>query len=123
MSESISMKPLLSKLVQRAFVLAVSDCIPPPEGINDLDAYDKRKEEIQRNVYDITPEEWAQIDPMALAQNLCCRLLGEGGWSVGGVYSANATVDQVMRATFGEGSSKNPLEDIIKELGLEEARE
>ena len=114
-----NMKPLLSKLIERAFVLAVSDCIAPPVGFDDQDDYDKRKAAVQRDVYSISAEDWAQIDAMALAQNLCCRLLGKGGWEVNGVYSANATVQQVVNACFGGEASKDPLADIKETLGLE----
>jgi hypothetical protein len=31
---------------------------------------------------------------------VACRLLGTGGWSVNGVYSANATARETLQATF-----------------------
>lgn len=122
MNDQIDMKPLLGKLIERAFVFAVSDCIAPPEQPGkDQDDYDKRKLAIQRDVYNVTDEDWAQIDPMALAQNVCCRLLGTGGWSVNGVYAPNATVQQVVNACFGAEASRDPLGGIIEAMGLEPA--
>ncbi len=119
MSDDIHMKPVLAKAIEHAFVLAVSDCLPPPERPDDMDRYDARKRVVQLDVYKITDEEWAQIDPMALAQNLCCRLLGTGGWQVGGVYSANATVNEVIAACFGEDeANRDPIADVKEALGL-----
>ena len=116
-----NMKPLLGKLIERAVVLAISDCIAPPNEFSGMDGYSKRRRDIQRSVYNISEEDWAQIDPMALAKNVCCRLLGMGGWEVNGVYSANATVNQVVNACFGAEASRDPLADIIEDLGLEPA--
>lgn len=119
-----NMKPLLGALVQRAVVLAISDCIRPPDGIDDVEEYEKRKAEVQRNVFSILAEDWAQIDPMALAQNVACRLLGAGGWTVNGVYSGNATINQIVNACFGAEASRDPLADVkeaLSEIGAVEA--
>ena len=90
--ESVSMKPLLGKLIQEAFRIAVLDCIP------DLD--DNRRVAIFRDIYAVTEEEWQSIDPGALCQNIGCRLLGTGGWTVRGVYSGNASTREVFDATI-----------------------
>jgi len=64
----------------------------------------------------ITDEEWAQISPLALAQNIACRLVGYGGWESRGVYSTNSTVQQqVVNACFGAETSRDPLA-YIKEF-------
>lgn len=102
MSDDVTMKPLLGILVQEAVTLALIDSIVPP--VDDAHPYglltDDERLAFRRNVHSI-PSEWiAAMDPMALAQNVACRLLGTGGWSIGDLYAPNATPREVLEATL-----------------------
>ena len=93
--DDVSMKPLLAVAVHEALRLAIQDCMMPED------------------------KTLADVDLDALAQNLCCRLFGTGGWSVRGVYSGNATPQEILHACV-ENPRADPLADITTALGLEE---
>ncbi len=105
--ESVSMKPMISKLFAEAYRIAVIDCIP------DID--DKRKCELYADLYKLTTEEWASIDIMALKQNIICRFIGTGGWSVRGVHGANSSAREVYEHTM-PFDERNEADDFMNQL-------
>lgn len=105
-SESVSMKPLLGKLIQEAFRMAVVDCISGD---------DARRIAVFRDLYAITEEEWQSIDPGALCKNVKNRLLGTGGWIVRGVYSAHASAREIFDASVAN-SDVNDADQFGAEL-------
>lgn len=115
-----SMKALLSVAITEAVKLALIDsCVAPPRNLEDMDRCDARKAELLWDIYKITPEELGSMDPGALAQNVCCRLLGTGGWVVGRVYAGNATPREILDASLCR-PDQDPLGDIKMDLGLGE---
>ncbi len=94
MSDDITMKPLLAVAVTEALRLAIQDSMMPED------------------------KTLADIDLDALAQNLCCRLLGTGGWMVRGVYSGNATPQEILHACV-EHPRADPLADVKAAFGFE----
>ena len=108
--QPVTMAPLLHKLMQEAFCIAVCDSI---------DVTDERKVEIFRDIYRITEEEWQSMDPMALANNVFQRFMG-GGHTVRGVYGGNANPREVFDACVAnkEGSVDH-VANFLSEQGLE----
>ena len=106
--DQVSMKPLLLKVIEEAFRIAVVDSLLP-------EATDERRVKIYRDIYAITEEEWGSIDPSALAKNLCNRLLGSGGWAVRGVYSGNASAKDVFDATM-LNQDENQTDNFVSDL-------
>jgi len=82
----IHMKPLLGAIIQRAVALALEDTLAPGD------------------TYDFSAE--------ALGQNVACRLLGCGGWTVHGVYAGNASVFDLLMASIPD-ADVNPLDEIL----------
>ena len=78
------MKPLLGLAIQEAVHLAIIDCCDP-------DRTPEQQMEWEYDIYAIPSEQLAQMDPIALAQNVACRLMGPGGWRIGDMYTGNAT--------------------------------
>lgn len=115
------MKPLLSVAIMEAVKLAIIDSIAPAEIDGDVDAWmaesDARRDRLAFDIYQITGEELASIDPGALAQNVACRLLGTGGWCVNGVYAGNATPREILDACVHR-PDQDPLGDIKHSMGL-----
>ena len=122
-----SMKPMLAKLVEEAVHLALIDCcladamddIIERQGIDAwLDgASDAVKTEWAHDIHAIPSAYIARMDPLALAQNVAVRLLGTGGWMVGGVYSGNATAREILDATFERPDRSHVSEiafDVLK---------
>lgn len=105
--QPFSMKPILAKILDEALVRAIARSIP--------DISETRMEEIILDIHSVTKDEWLAIDPEAIAQNLCVVLFGPGGWTVNGVYGANATVHETVDAVFSR-PHKNPLGDIVNFL-------
>ncbi len=111
-------KPLLGKLIEQAVYWALVDCLPPPDDVTIYTdaakwaAYQKQKEAWVRDPYSMPA---SSFDPGALAQNVACRLLGKGGWSVNGCYSGNGSAQQVFDATFPNATA-NPVLDFLDEL-------
>jgi len=91
----VSMKAMLSVLFDEAFRIAVVDSIDP-----DL-IDDAGRCAVYKDVYTITKEQWASIDPMALSKNTRNRFIGVGGWEVRGRYAPNCTPREVFDATIG----------------------
>ena len=90
----VTMKPLLALAIDEALRLALKDATNNGEiSYNDMD-----------------------ID--ALAQSLSCRLLGYGGWMVGDMYIGNSSPQQILHACIPR-PERNPLEDVVTDLGLE----
>jgi hypothetical protein len=121
-----SMKPLLGKLVQEAVHLALIDCCLADEmdGIIEregVDAWlargDQVKTEWARDIHAIPSAHLARMDPLALAQCVAVRLLGSGGWMVGGVYAGNATARELLDATF-----ERPDQSHVDELAFDVLR-
>ena len=106
-----SMKGVLSEAIQEALLWAVADsCIDPMHA-----DYEGRREELILNVDSMTDGERAGLSFGVLAQNLACRLLGSGGWTINGVYTGNASTQQVVDAAFHR-ADKNPLGEITNFL-------
>ena len=121
--DRLTMKPLLGELVQEAVKLAIIDSVSFGSlSEMGVDAYfehtKKRRAALYVNIFNVTDEEWASINPMALAMNVACRLLGSGGWDVRGVYGGNASPGDLLEATFGKPYS-HPAQGVID--GLKDA--
>lgn len=122
-SDDVSMKPMLGALVQEAVLLAIVDSVALPtdetgglEALTaSLDRNAARREALRADVFLLTDEEWASIDPKAQAQNVACRLLGPGGWTVRGVYGGNASPGELLEATFQRPYS-GPLDELRSAL-------
>ena len=66
--------------------------------------------------------QYVDFDPGALARNVACRLLGTGGWTVNGVYSGNATDQQILDATIIR-PNRDRISELAMDLGLTEPPE
>jgi hypothetical protein len=128
-----SMKPMLGKLVEEAVHLALIDCclgdamneVIERDGVDAwLAASDAVKTEWAYDIFAIPSKYIARMDPLALAQNVAVRLLGPGGWMVGGVYAGNATSREILDATFERPDRSHVSEiafDVLK--AMEDAHE
>lgn len=103
----ISMKAMLAACIEEAFRIAVCDSLLP-------ETSDERRVLIHADLHAITSEEWAEIDPNALRRNICNRLLGYGGWDIRGVYSGNASAEEVFAASFPKGGI-NPIDQFMRD--------
>lgn len=114
-----SMRCMLAACVQQAVHLALIDSVSPPEGCGDEFGCwtDEEKARMQADIFAIPEGALEGMDPMALAQNVACRLLGYGGWSVGGVYSGNGSARDVFDATFTRPDHRH-IDDVAFDLGL-----
>jgi hypothetical protein len=63
--------------------------------------------------------QYVDFDPGALAQNVACRLLGTGGWNVGGIYAGNATDRDVFDASIIR-PDRDRISELAMDLGLHE---
>lgn len=110
-----SMRCLLSVAVQEAVTLALIDTARPRDA-NGQDRFwtDDEKLAMRRNIYAMPDEALGNMDPGALARNVACRLLGTGGWIVGGVYAGNATPREVFEATI-----ERPDRSFVDELAFD----
>jgi len=106
-----TMKPMFAALVKEAVKLALIDCVVHEAARAEWEeaggpfsvyeaAYDRMRTEWEHDVYAIPDRLFAGMDPMALAQNVCVRLLGPGGWVVGNTYAGNATAREMFDETF-----------------------
>ena len=82
----------------------------------------EQKAEMRHDIHKMPSEAFAGIDPSALAQNVCCRLLGSGGWVVGGIYGGNATDREIFEATI-ERPDYSAVDEMAFDLGLRPADE
>lgn len=136
MDEARSMKPLLGKLIEEAVHLALIDsCLAieqdrrlPSSGSWTLVEHQAVTERIKADwhddIYAIPGECLAGMDAVALAQNVAVRLLGPGGWMVGGVYAGNATARELSDVTFGRPDRSHTSEVAFDMLGaMEQASE
>ena len=115
-----SMKPLLAVCLKEAVRLALIDsCVEPPKDASDAESqrYEARKEELGWDIYKLSGDELAGMDPMALAQNVAWRLFGTGGWEVNGAYAGNSTPQAILEA-FVHRPDQNPLGILIMDMGL-----
>lgn len=121
MDEDRSMKPLLGKLIEEAVHLALIDvCLADGTekalGDREWNLYehnavrDRLMSEWSHDVYAIPADVVGGIDPGALAQCISVRLLGPGGWSIGGVYAGNATASEIVAQTFARPDRSHTAE-------------
>lgn len=120
-----SMKPLLGKLVQESIHLALVDCcladaMDEYVAKHGIDAYLNGGREVittpwLRDVHAIPSRYIARIDPSALGQCVAVRLLGAGGWMVGGAYAGNATPRDLLDATF-ERPDRSEVSEVAFDL-------
>jgi hypothetical protein len=123
--ERVTMKPMLGALVQEAVRLALIDSVL----VDELDKHpvekwgvvgDRLRAEWADDIYKIPSEHIARMDPQALAQNVAVRLLGPGGWNVGGVYGGNASASELVEATFARPDHSHTDDvafDVLRALG------
>jgi hypothetical protein len=119
----LSMKPLLGALVKEAVKLALIDSVMPterePNGQTRLPT-DEEQRRWREDIHSIPAAYIANMDPLALAQNVACRLLGTGGWSVNGVYGGNASPRDLLDATFERPDQRYVDEfafDLLRVIG------
>lgn len=103
--DEVSMKPLIGLAIQEAVKLALIDCLDPHQ------VTDEDRMRYRWDIHSVPDELWAGIDPTALAQNVACRLIGTGGWTVNGVYAGNATPKQILESCI-ERPDEDPNGDI-----------
>lgn len=111
------MKPLLGTAVDEAVKLALIDSVRVPEGDMERSPTDAERRAWAWDIYAMPSECLATMDPGALAQNVAVRLLGPGGWAVGGVYSPNASPHQIVDACI-ERPDEDPVAGVLMDLGL-----
>lgn len=125
-----TMRCILSKCIQEAVKLAIIDCV----GGDQMNAYrdqypndtweqtfarcDEERAEWLRDIYAVPDTLWALIDAGALASNVACRLIGYGGWTVGGIYGGNGTIQQIVDATFAR-PDQDHIAEIAFDMGLQ----
>lgn len=121
----LSLKPLLAVAIHEAVAWALVDSTDPELAgctesfVNGDDNFRKTRAGWVLNPHTIPAEALASIDPSALAQNICVRLLGPGGWDAGGIYHGNASPQQTFDALVRR-PHEDPLGDIKMSLGLAE---
>jgi len=110
-----SMKPLLALAIREALHLALIDSATPPRS-DHADIGDWTPEQVAAMRSDIHAIP-LDFDPEALAQNLACRLLGTGGWSLGDLYSPNATPQEVFDHSI-DRPHRDAITEMVIDLGL-----
>lgn len=110
-ARNIDMKALLGVAVSEAVHLALIDTV-------EIDLTDAQRQAARWDIHRIPGEAIARMDPEALAQNVCVRLLGSGGWFVNGVYAGNATPREVLDASI-QRPDRDPIDEIAFDLGLQ----
>lgn len=126
-SGEVSMKPLLGMAVKEAVKLALIDCVLADAVDTAVgrdatvehwgETAERLRAEWAHDVYSMPADLLAKMDPVALGQNVACRLFGTGGWMVNGVYSGNATVQQVVDASFAR-PDQDHMAELAFDLGL-----
>jgi hypothetical protein len=122
----LSMKPLLGAVVQEAVKLAVIDVVTlpakpgdPPDQLTGPGTRryptDEERAAWRSDIFTIPDAALADIDPLALAQCVACRLLGAGGWTAAGVYGGNASPRELLEATFGRPDQRH-VDDFASDL-------
>lgn len=118
-----TMKGLLAVAIKEAVKLALIDSVlamgadkAHDEGEEWGEATSRLRAEWDQNIYAIPSELIARMDPMALAQNICCRLLGTGGWTISGVYGGNASPAQMLQASIARPGHAN-VDDVAAAFG------
>jgi hypothetical protein len=76
---------------------------------------DEERAKMQMDEY--AGPQYVDFDPGALAQNVCCRLLGTGGWNVGGIYAGNATDRDVFDASIIR-PDRSRIDELAMDMGL-----
>ena len=115
-----SMKPLLSVVLRQALHWALIDsaAVHDPDNADCTDGTRiSTPEEREAWGWDMYAIPLGHIDPGALAQNLAVRLLGGGGWHIGGLYSGNATPQEVFDASI-DRPDRDEVSEIAFDLGL-----
>lgn len=127
-----SMKPLLAVAVEEAVRLAFVDSCLACEmdtviAAEGVDAWMERADEVRarwsRDPDSIPDEYVADMSRGAFAQNLCCRLLGTGGWQIGDMYTGNATPQEIFDASI-DRTHQDPTADVrasLLDAGVESA--
>lgn len=120
----LAMKPMLAECVQEAVKLALIDsCWPVDEATGEDRPQSWTPEErlaMRRDIHAMPASAFSNMDPSALAQNVCVRLLGAGGWRLpdprGGspIYTGNATTREVFDASF-----ERPDHDVVAEVAFD----
>lgn len=120
-----TMKPMLGACIEQAVHLALIDSATPPQKL-DGEALEERaglwsneqRAAMEADIYAIPSEALAGMDPRALAQNICNRLLGPGGWTLptpdGPLYTGTATTREVFEASFDR-----PDRDHVAEVAMD----
>jgi hypothetical protein len=65
------------------------------------------------------PTNYVDFDPGALARNVSNRLLGSGGWEVGGHYCGNATAREITNASIAD-LDRDEVAELLSDLGIGE---
>lgn len=118
--EPFSLKPLMALAIHEAVKWAFVDCASHPGKIpgeaGPLASEEERAKWLH-DIYSMPSECFAQMDPGAVAQNICNRLMGSGGWRVNGVYAGNATPQQILECCIHR-PDQDPVGDVMMDLGL-----
>jgi hypothetical protein len=119
---------MLAACIQEAVHLALIDSVGP-EADPKAESLERRagvwtpeeRAAMEADIYAIPPEAIARMSPMALAQNVACRLLGTGGWELptpnGPMYTGNATTSEVFEASF-DRPDRDHVAELAFDLGL-----
>ena len=117
---SASMKPMLAVVLKQALHWALIDsaAVYDPENADCTDGTRlPTPEEREAWGWSINAIPLAHIGPDALAQNLAVRLLGSGGWHIGGLYAGNASPREVFEASI-DRPDRDEIAEIAFDLGL-----
>lgn len=111
---SLHMRPLLAVAIKEAVKLALIDSCA-------VDATEEQRAEWAYDIYKMPNELYKEMDPGALAQNVACRLIGTGNWTVGKCYTGNATSREAVEACIVR-PDQDPSADVVMKLGLQNER-
>lgn len=120
--DKVSMKPMLGKLVEEAVKLALidsvlADAVDQLVSDGEMERWvatsDRLRAEWTEDIDSMPGELLAKMSPLALAQNVGCRLFGTGGWSVSGTYAPNASAREVLEATFARPDQRHVDETMF----------
>lgn len=122
-----NMKPALATLVQEAVCLALIDsAVPHDEDGKERFWTDEERQAMEHDIFAMPGEALAEMDPIALAQNVAVRLLGRGGWELptiaGPIYTGNATAREVWEASLAR-PDRSIVDEMAFDLGLTPAEE
>jgi hypothetical protein len=117
---SASMKPLLAVALKQALHWALIDsaAVHDPDNADCTDGTRlPTPEEREAWGWDLYAIPLSHIDPGALAQNLAVRLLGSGGWFLGGEYTGNMSPREVFEASV-DRPDQDEVAETAFDLGL-----